>query len=138
MIVESRDEHVLEAGRSIRAALPSLYPSGSWTTVDEELASALNQPDPGPAAPRVRAVLEARPETAAWWLAFQVNGLPPELDDVSRGAWTPVSGAGEVVRAPRFACPHGDYVWYRRSAARAIPLCRTHQVRLTPAPGPGS
>jgi hypothetical protein len=138
MIVRSHDEDILEAGRSIRPALPSLYPSDTWPTVDAELASALNEADPLLAVPRVRAVLEARPETAGWWLAFQVRGLPPELEDVTRGAWTPVGGAGEVVQAPRFACPHGDYVWYRRSAARAIPICRTHQVRLAPSPVLGS
>lgn len=126
-------ENVLEAGRAIRPDLPGIYVSrDGWQEVDGELAAALAVGDPLVAVRLVRAVLEGHPETAQWWAAFESNGCPPGLA-VTRGASSPVGATGEVVAAPRFACPRGDYVWYRRSAARPIPVCRTHQVRLTPA-----
>jgi hypothetical protein len=126
------EEEILEAGRLLRGVLPELYgDGGGWETVDDQLSELLNPPTEGAAA-RMLAVVERRPETATWWLAWQRARSQPNLtDDFRGGADAPTSG--EVVAAPRFACPRGDTVWYRRFAAAPVPLCRTHGLRLSPS-----
>jgi hypothetical protein len=122
---------MVEAGRVLRGVLPELYGDHGWRAVDDELSLCLNQLDPG-AAERIRAILESRPETAGWWWNWQRSEDHGGAVEPVRGADF-VAGGGEVVAAPRFACPRGDFVWYRRLASVPVPVCRTHGVRLLPS-----
>ncbi len=126
------EEEVLEGARLLRGVLPQLYGAPEeWEGIDDELSRILNGADAEVAA-RVLAIIELRPETAAWWLAWQRSvDQPVAVKEERRGTSYPPS-LGEVVAAPRFACPRGDTVWYRRSASVPVPNCRTHGLRLTP------
>lgn len=131
-IEHHEQEFLLEAGRCLRGRLAHLGAPGlDWQALDDELSAALNDANRTAAVARVRVLLEAHPETADWWVRYQRAGGPPDVSDPVRAV---LLGRGEVVVAPRFACPEGDYTWYRRSPARPIPLCRTHQVRLVRSP----
>jgi hypothetical protein len=125
-------EEILEAARVLRGVLPELYrDAGGWEAVDDELSGLLNPPTEGAAA-RVLAVVELQPEIATWWLARERARSQPDLtDDVRGGGDAP--NTGEVVAAPRFVCPRGDIVWYRRTTAVPVPRCRTHGLRLSPS-----
>jgi hypothetical protein len=120
------DELVVEAARAIRPELPEIVPDG-WESVDDDLAACLAE-EPT-TAERVRTILSVRPETASWVVAFLTGE-----GGVTRGSLSLADGSGELVQAPRFACPNGDYVWYRRTRSRSVPLCRTHQLRLVLRP----
>jgi hypothetical protein len=125
-MLEPEAESLLEAARSIRPYLREL--ADDPDAVDRELAAALAESD----ARRARAELRRQRATRRWTTDFLRHGFPAELvpPAVRSGAAPP--GHGEVVRAPRFRCPSGDYVWYRRTAASAIPVCPTHDARLVP------
>ncbi|MGW7414896.1 hypothetical protein [Streptomyces sp. NPDC054863] len=135
---------MLEAGRTIRLLLGSEllpYDGPVARALDAALASALaaagaDKEDAGireKAAWKVRAVLASHPATAAWTAQFVRHG-PGSPGEVTRSHGP--GGVGELVAAPRFACPEGDCVWYRRAASQLPPRCPTHQLRLRPAPRP--
>jgi hypothetical protein len=126
------EDQVLEGARLLRGVLPELYGSPEdWESIDDELSEVLNGADVEAAA-RVLAIVELRPETAAWWLARQRSIDQPGAGSEERRGITYPPSRGEVVAAPRFACPQGDTVWYRRSTSVPVPNCRTHGLRLTP------
>ncbi|MGW3291088.1 hypothetical protein ACWDR3_41290 [Streptomyces sp. NPDC001002] len=133
--MEPAGEQILEAGRAIRPYLAELFPErpGTRQELDVRLATALalTARDKEAAASQVHALLRAHPETAHWTVKFTERGVPEEA--VRRGHGP--SGPGELVAAPRYACPvDDDYVWYRRSASILPPRCPTHDVRVRPAP----
>jgi hypothetical protein len=122
--MEEHVERMLDAGRAIRPFLRDLAPE-RWLEIDAALAAALaDTPD----AERVFELLTADRATAAWTVTFIADGAPPSADAV-RG-YEPLRGLGSPIRAPRFRCQHGDYLWYRRSAALAVPQCPTHRIPL--------
>jgi hypothetical protein len=128
------DDIALEAAKAVRPYLPELMAAQQAVAADRALAAALAAP-PEQGAAVAEAVL-LRPELEAWTLAFATHGVPEDLveADLLRG-FRELPGAALPVRAPRYRCPDGDdYVWYRRSAGTAIPLCPTHSVRLVADP----
>jgi hypothetical protein len=64
--------------------------------------------------------------------AFQRQSTVDEVE-VLRDISTPAGHGDPDYRPRRYACPHGDYVWYRRTVSQEPPLCRTHAVVLDPA-----
>jgi len=122
-------ERILDAGRAIRPFLGDLVPE-RWRELDAALAAALAE---APDFERVLALLTAERATAAWTVAFVAEGAPPSADAV-RG-YEPLLGVGSPIRAPRFRCRYGDYLWYRRSAGLPIPQCPTHGIPLVAEDG---
>jgi hypothetical protein len=133
--MEPAGEQTLEAGRAIRPYLAELFPErpGIHRDLDVRLAAALalTARDEEAAASEVGVLLRAHPETVHWTAKFAAHGVP---EDAARRGHGP-GGLGELVVAPRYACPvDDDYVWYRRSAGVLPPRCPTHDVRVRPAP----
>jgi hypothetical protein len=122
-------EAVLEAARSIRPFLGNLLGPKS-TAVDNELARCLDEAQRGREVDDLILRLLSRYEkTGSWMGSFLERKCPPELAHL----YDPSPGTGAPVRAEKFHCPEGDYVWYRRTAGVAVPRCPTHFLTLEPA-----
>ena len=46
--------------------------------------------------------------------------------------YSPVPGDVQPPDAPRYACPKGDYLWFRRHVGQPIRHCPTHRLPLVP------
>ena len=125
-------ESFLEAARAIRSYLRELVDDPD--SVDRELSSALAESD----AVRARIELRRQLATRRWTVEFLKHGVPADLLPAAVRSGAAPPGRGEVVRAPRFRCVSGDYIWYRRKADSAIPICPTHNARLVPDVRPRS
>jgi hypothetical protein len=125
-------ELVLEAARAIRPYLATLCP-GEAVVVDPDLArllaaAAAGEDVRGPVLDRLR----AQPATWQWWLEFARRGAPPDVTAGAHRGYGELAGEGAPVAMPRFVCPRGDYVWYRRAVGHRPPVCPTHRVALEP------
>jgi hypothetical protein len=89
-----------------------------------------------------RAILGDGQEDTAWFLAEVLRDAPafrppyhqPRYARRQTGGWAAPAGDPAPVGAVRYACPHGDYVWYRPDVATPVPDCPTHRVALTRDP----
>lgn len=122
-------ERALDAGRAIRAYLGDLLAADEARALEDALVPALMGED----ADAVLALITRDQATAAWTLAFIRDGEPPGGSTRGPG-YAPLAGHGSVIAAPRFRCPQGDFLWYRRRASVRVPLCPTHGVPLAPDP----
>ena len=129
------DEGVIEAARAIRPYLNDLVGPADAALVDRrivsEFAAGVGQVG---AAGRLRAVLEEYEDTA--WFLRRVLGdkphyRPPYFQPVHQRSITRPSGDPGYVAADRYACPRGDYVWYRPDVGTPIPECPNHHIKLT-------
>jgi hypothetical protein len=132
------DDAVIEAARAIRPYLDRLVDTPAAADLDRHLADTLNdRPDQTATAGRLRILLEGKEDTA-WFLAEVLADAPhyrppyqqPRYLQRQRGIPAPAGDPGPV-DAPRYTCPHGDYVWYRPDVGTPIPACPTHHIRLT-------
>jgi len=132
------DDAVIEAARTIRPYLDRLAESPTADELDRQLANALNgRSDQSAIARRLRVLLDGQEDTA-WFLAEVLADTPlcrppyhqPRYLQRQRGIPAPAGDPGPV-DAPRFTCPHGDYVWYRPDVGAPVPDCPTHHLRLT-------
>ena len=144
-------ELILEAGRAIRPYLTTLLGTDA-DRVDANLAELLARADRSAVASAIEDVLERDAATRQWVSAFwRIGGMPPEvvvavypdLDPraAERQVRATVLGGGGLPGDPvaalpgkRYACPRGDFAWYRLDAAEEVPECRTHRLRLVQAP----
>ncbi|MEK6438966.1 hypothetical protein [Pseudonocardia sp. T1-2H] len=126
------DDDILEAARTIRSVLAEMPGIDDPAAIDAALAAAVSEHD----VQAARAELWRRPVMRRWAKEFVRLGVPPELVlEQTRSGAAPPPGHGGIVAAPRFRCPQGDYVWYRRTAVHAVPLCPSHRVRVVPDMG---
>ncbi|WP_131786765.1 hypothetical protein [Protofrankia symbiont of Coriaria ruscifolia] len=142
------DDGVLEAARAIRPYLPRLLGDpGAVEKLDQALAETLTGTTAagtttGQTATAVRALLDAHANTA-WFLTAVLADAPAYRPPYQqprylhrqtggasyRGMTAPAGDPGPVA-ADRYACPHGDYVWYRPDIGTPIAACPTHHVPL--------
>ena len=122
---------LLDAARAIRPYLPSLLDESAAAEVDSSLAALLAS---GGTEDAVLAELEGHEATAEWTAAFLEHGAPPELAVVRERDFTELAGHGEPVRAPKYICPEGDFVWYRHAVGQQPPRCPTHGKVVEPVP----
>jgi hypothetical protein len=134
--MDSDDDGVLEAAQAIRPYLKSLIDDPAMAAIlDRQIADQLVGPsDTTATAGRLRALLEVQEDTA-WFLgrvlADKPHYRPPYYQPAyQRGSVSPAGDPG-LVEADRYACPRGDYVWYRPEVGTPIPDCPTHQISLT-------
>jgi len=120
-----------DAARAIRPYLPSLLEEGAAAEVDATLAALLTTDG---SEDDVLAELESNDATAEWTAAFLEHGVPPELALVYERGVEELPGYGEPVRTPKYACPEGDYVWYRHAVGQQPPRCPTHGEVVEPVP----
>lgn len=130
----AQDRGVLEAARAIRPYLPDLVGPAS-DRVDREIAILLAAEGRGEdIANQMRALLDADEVTAdfvAEVLDDAPHYRPPDRQpDTLRGVQRLPGDVGPVLHAGRFACPHGDYVWYRPAVSVSTPPCPTHGAGL--------
>ncbi|MBL7500866.1 hypothetical protein I6A84_04030 [Frankia sp. CNm7] len=127
---------VVEAARAIRPYLADLIGPRAAADLDRQLADALDDQRDMPGQVRqLRDLLDTR-DTTRWFLtevlADSPDFRPPyeqtRYQRTPRGA-DPIGNPG-AIRADRYACPHGDYVWYRPDVATPVPACPTHHVAL--------
>ncbi len=133
------DEPLLELARAIRPYLPDLV-GDQAAAMDRDLARLLEEAGGSTAAPAgILDRLGAHTATRKWGAKFLETGLPPDvasLFEARRGdSYEELPGLGGVVRAPKYACPQGDFVWYRRSQGQVPPRCPTHGIDLVPVGG---
>jgi hypothetical protein len=141
--MEAEDIGVIEAARAIRPYLPRLLGISAAAELDgrlaEELTGISDSDDLGAAAGRLRALLGGQEDTA-WFLAEVLRDAPDHRPPYHQPRYTrrqtggtaaPPSPDPGPIGATRYACPHGDYVWYRPDVATPVPDCPTHHAALT-------
>jgi hypothetical protein len=116
---------IREAARTIRSYLPSLLDADAAAQVDGALVRLLAE---DAAEERIVAEFERYEATADWAADFLEHGVPPEFAGIAERSYSEAPGHGERVRLPKFACPHGDFVWYRHAVGETSPKCPTHGV----------
>ncbi len=126
-------DSILELARSIRPYLHELLPAPAAGDLDAELGSLLA----GQAAERsvpdvILERLRQHESTHVWASEFLANGLPPDVADVEKG-YSPLPGMGAPISPAKYACPFGDYTWYRRDIGQPVPRCATHDIALVPS-----
>ena len=129
------DERVLEVARAIRPYLTELLGPNA-EQVDGELAALLARSrgdDDDEVEGLILDCLMRNRATHDWAARFLMERGPDQAAGAERG-YSPLAGQGEPVRAPRFVCPKGDYVWYRHSVGQDPPTCPTHRLALQPSP----
>ena len=130
---EPSAERILEAARAIRSYLPTLLDASSAAQTDAALAALIADPgDTGDVEERILGEFERHDATAEWAAAFLEHGLPLELVRHGERGFYELAGHGEPVRTPKFACPDGDYVWYRHAVGQSPPVCPTHHKVVEP------
>jgi hypothetical protein len=131
------DDPMLEVGRAIRPYLSDLLSDpDDAAAADADFAQLLAQASQGrPVEGAIRARLEADPDLHRWAAAFLQHGAPPEIVyELERGGDAPPGDVGASPSRDVFACPEGDYVWWRRVVGMAVPACPTHGIPLERRP----
>jgi len=123
-----QERTILEAAMAIRPYLQQLL-GAEADAFDHNLAELLSRNRDGEDVEGLLAAhLRKQRATHNWTAAFLEHGRPPEMIAVAteRGGFSDLPGHGEPSRADKFACPLGDYVWYRRAVGQKVPPCPTH------------
>lgn len=128
------NDGVLEAARAIRPYLNDLVGSGLAGMLDSRIADHLTgSADESTVASQLRAMLEEQEDTA-WFLSRVLADKPHYRPPYHQPTYQRdiVSPAGDpgLVEADRYACPRGDYVWYRPDVGIPVPDCPTHHILL--------
>lgn len=128
------DDGVLEAARAIRPYLGDLTGPTAALDIDRQLAAELaGRHDKAATAVRIRTVLEEHEDTA-WFLRRVLDDKPlyrpPYLQQFTMREISGPAGDCGVIEADRYACPHGDYAWYRPDVGTPVPRCPDHHVAL--------
>ena len=118
---------IREAARTLRSYLPRLLDADAAAQLDAALAQLLAA---DASDERIVAELERYEATADWAADFVEHGVPPELAQIAERSYSEPPGHGEQVSLPKFACPQGDFVWYRHAVGEAPPTCPTHGVTV--------
>ena len=134
------DEPVVEAARLIRAYLPDLVAPDAATELDGRIADLLAALEAGEdSSGELRSLLGSHSATRDFMsevLADAPHFRPPQFQvPILRDlGYQPLPGTPLPMHAGKFACPHGDYVWYRPGVGVPIPVCPTHDVVLIRLP----
>jgi len=124
------DTAILDAARAIRPFLAELVGLAA-EDIDRDLATLLEQAASGvDVEDRILELLSQPAAIREWTAAFLQERQPPGLRVSERSFGLP--GAGSTTSPQIFACPRGDYVWYRRSVDSLVPACPTHSLALEP------
>lgn len=130
---------IVEVARTIRPFLAELVGPQEAPELDERIAGVLNDEPGGDAASKLRFLLEGTEATSAF--TAEVLGDAPDFRPPRFQVLTyrdpgsqPPPGNPQPVYAGKFACPRGDYVWFRPSVGTPIPACPTHHLALVRQP----
>jgi hypothetical protein len=121
------DEGIVDVARTIRPYLPALVGEEAGM-YDREIAGLLARARDGhDVSDQLFAVLTRSKPTHAWAARVLENDrhLPPEISRELERGYQPLPGHTGTVKAEKFECPFGDYVWYRISVGMPVPRCPT-------------
>jgi hypothetical protein len=121
-------DDLLEAAKTIRPFLPKLLGENA-EEMDRHLAELIARCQAGEHQENQIAELLASQDAAREWMA---EFLKSDGRQETTRSYAPLPGIGSV-RAPKYICPEGDYIWYRLYSSDPIPRCPTHQIPLVPA-----
>lgn len=128
---ELNREGVIEAARVMRAYLPALVGPAA-ASLDEKIAGLLAAAASGRDVSAEMQTLLMDDGATADFLAEVLTDVPacrpPELQPADRRTrGVGLSGdVAPVMHSGRFACPHGDFVWYRPDVGTPLAHCPTH------------
>jgi hypothetical protein len=134
------DDGVLESARAIRPYLEDLVGPGAHE-LDERIAGLLAAAARGEdVSTDLWTLLESDEATSAFLEAvladapvYRPPAVQPDFRRRSDRTYQPLAGdVAPVMHAGKFACPRGDYVWYRPAVGVPVPSCPTHGLRLGP------
>jgi hypothetical protein len=128
-----RDEDILEACRAIRPHLGELLGADLAEAVDRELAGLLARAEAGEKVENAMLGLLTRHGATREWTAHYLRSQEAGAADAERG-YSPLPGTGSAISLDRYACPEGDYEWFREDVDDPIPRCPAHDISLVPAP----
>jgi hypothetical protein len=128
------DDGVLEAARAIRPYLRDLVGPTKAGVLDRHIADLFTGLANGTtSAAQLRALLDQEEDTA-WFLgrvlADKPRYWPPYQQSAHQRDMTRVAGDVSQIEADRYACPEGDYVWYRPDVGTRIRDCPDHHIPL--------
>lgn len=127
------DDALWEAARSVRPYLVELAGAAA-PDVDAALAELLSDADGDEETEyQLRDVLESREGTRIFLQRVRKDApayRPPQVVSDLTMRYAGPAGDPLPVRADKFACPHGDYVWYRPEVGLPVPQCPTHHCPL--------
>jgi hypothetical protein len=132
----SDDDGVLEAARAIRPYLNRLVEDPAMAaSLDRRIADQLTgTADSAATASRLRVMLEEQEDTA-WFLSRVLTDKPRYRPPYQQPAHprdiVPPAGDPGLIVADRYACPRGDYVWYRPDVGTPVPDCPDHHIPLS-------
>jgi hypothetical protein len=125
---------ILDAARALRAYLPELVGPDRAAPLDRELAELLERPGDEDVPDRLAAIFEREERVHVWVAEYFTYGAPGDVAETERVASLP--GVPRPPGPERYACAHGDFVFYRRTVAALVPECPTHRTALVLAPAP--
>ncbi|NER83480.1 MAG: hypothetical protein F6K42_28795 [Leptolyngbya sp. SIO1D8] len=124
-------EQIFEAAATIRYYLPDLEPERA-ASLDQQIADLLNQDRSTPGLDNQLLRLITQIDTTRTWTKQFLN---PDSKTTERGLFSSTNDPVNFIDLPKYACPHGDYIWYRHGVGDPIPHCPTHGIpleRVTP------
>jgi hypothetical protein len=126
------DQGILEAARVVRAYLDELLGEDA-SRLDGEIAALLNSADEAERIDSLRSLLSSDEVIEEWVGEVLDDPLhrPPDYQPVETRDYASPAGLVGLVHAGKYACPHGDFVWYRPSVGTEILPCATHGHCLT-------
>jgi hypothetical protein len=122
------EEALLEAARAIRPYLDELV-GGEAKRFDEEIAALLDAASTGEdVTGSLRSLLGSHEATDDWVAEVVEDPLhrPPDYQPVGTRGFDLLPGLVGPVAAGKYACPHGDFIWYRPSVGVRVPPCPSH------------
>jgi hypothetical protein len=131
------DEILLDTARMVRGYLAELVDEDLARDLDRQIAGLLATANNGEdVTESLRRLLSSEDIIQAWAddVRRDPEHRPPELQP-RRGpsGYSPLAGGGEPIAAQLFACPFGDFRWYRREIGQPVRPCPTHGAVLVPA-----
>ena len=135
-------EGLWEAARCVRPYLSELVGRAA-PEVDRAIEEVLNGQHDDDAERRLHAIFESYEGTDAFLervLEDAPNYRPPQVVTAlaAHKGYVPGAGNSSPVRADKFVCPHGDFVWYRPEVGVPTPDCPPpSHGHLQPAEGAG-
>ena|SRR5215813_7553597 len=130
------DQRLVEAARVIRPYLAGLLGIEAAAAVDAELGEILTRAASGEAVETALLTVLKADEATSLFLDRVLDDpelRPPGLAPVVTKGYSPLpTPEPPSVRADRFRCPHGDYVWYRPELGVPVRSCPTHRCPLEP------
>jgi hypothetical protein len=128
------DDGVVEAARAVRPYLVEFLGTVTARELDAELADLLARAAAGEDVEAgLRSALEAREATSVFLdrvLDDAPDFRPPRVVSELTRRYSGLPGQRSPVRADKFYCPYGDYVWYRSEVGVPVEQCPTHHCTL--------